>query len=115
MNPLAHGEDFVLLTRDVVPDNMGGWFETWLESAAFKCLMSFHNSVEAITAAQQGVTSVFTGTIDKAFPLQYRDVIKRVSDGEIFRVTSHPDDDKVPAIATAQIKEFSAEKFVLPR
>lgn len=115
MNLFDYAKPFVLLERRVVSDGMGGWNTTWADGAEFLCLLAFHNSVEALAAAQVGVTSLFTGTVEKEFPLQHGDIIKSKETGDTYRVTSNPDDDVVPEISTMQTKEFSAEKFTLPR
>lgn len=113
-SPLDHADDFVLLNRSVVSDGMGGTVTRWIDGAPFKCLLTLDSSMEARTAEQAGVTSLFSGLVDKAFPLDFHDAFKRASDGTTFRVTNDPKDDPSPPIASFAVKAFSAEKWVLP-
>ena len=62
----------------------------------------------------QGLTSLYTITTKKAVTLQYHDIVKRVSDGKVFRVTSDGDDQKTPASATLDMRNVTAEEFDLP-
>jgi hypothetical protein len=54
-------------------------------------------------------------TTPKAMNLQYHDVFRRVEDGKIFRVTSDGDDNATPSRSTFQVRQVTAEEYVLPR
>ena len=73
-----------------------------------------NSTMQARTAEKQGVTEVYTITVDKGTPLEYHDVLRRDSDGAIFRVTSNITDSQTPARASFQIGQVSAERWVLP-
>jgi hypothetical protein len=114
MNPLNHADKFFFLYRQIFPDGMGTWKTEWTQGAEFDCLLQLNNSIEARVAEKNGVTSVFTGIVEKALPIEYNDVFKRVSDDATFRITSNPADKKTPDIATFAVKSFSAERHTLP-
>lgn len=106
-------EAFVMLDKKTTPDGYGGYFSTWTNGVEFRAAATFDTSVEARVAAVQGVTSLYTITTPRAVILQYHDVIKRVSDGKIFRVTADGDDKKTPPAATLDMRQVTAEEWRL--
>ena len=107
----AFKEDCVMLDKVTVPDGLGGFSYSWVESAEFKAAIVKDNSLEAKLAEKQGVTELYTVTVGKNLPLQYHDVFRRVSDGAVFRVTSNVTDSKTPTVATFQFGQVSAERW----
>lgn len=103
----------VMIDRTTLPDGEGGIIATWVEGATFNAAITFDNSIEAQTAAVQGVTSLYTVTTPKTVMLQYHDVFKRLSDGKVFRVTSDGDDKVTPERASFQFAQVTAEEYVL--
>ena len=106
-------EGFVELEKTVTPDGLGGYIVDWSESTEFKAAITFNSSMQAKIAAAMGVKSLYTVTTRKDYVLYYHDVIKRLSDGKIFRVTSDGDDKVTPARATFQFAQVSAEEWAL--
>lgn len=111
-------EDFktpcVMLEKKRIPDGEGGFITSWAEGAEFDAAVVFDSSLEARTAEQQGVSSLYTVTTAKNAKLEYHDVFKRLSDGKIFRVTSDGDDKQTPERATFQFAQVTAEEWSLP-
>lgn len=107
-------EECILLTKVTSPDGYGGYITTWTDGVAFDAAITFDTSIEARTAQKQGVTSLYTVTTRKAMTLEYHDVFRRPSDGKIFRVTSDGDDRYTPNSATLNMRQVSAEEFVIP-
>ena len=107
-------ETFVMLDKTTTPDGYGGFISTWTEGATFSAAATYDTSIQARVAEVQGVTNLYTITTGKAINLQYHDVVKRLSDNKIFRVTSDGDDKKTPATATLNMRQVTAEEFVLP-
>ena len=106
-------EDCVMLDRRTVSDGMGGFSYEWVEGATFKAAVIKNNSLEAKVAEKQGVTELYTVTVDKGLVLQYHDVFKRLSDNLTFRVTSNIRDSETPRVSTFQIGQVSAERWEL--
>lgn len=104
----------VMLDRTTESDGYGGIITVWNDGAAFEAAIVIDSSMQARTAAVQGVTSLYTVTTRKALNLQYHDVFRRVSDGKIFRVTSDGDDKKTPGSAALNMRQVSAEEWSLP-
>lgn len=106
-------ERCVFLNKSVVADGYGGYTTAWSNGAEFKAAITFDTSMEARTADKQGVTSLYTVTTSKAMNLQYHDVFKRLSDGKVFRVTSDGDDKYTPKSASLNMRQVTAEEWVL--
>lgn len=104
--------DVVFLEKTKTPDGEGGFINEWREGEAFKAAITFDTSIQARTAAQQGVKSLYTVTTRKSVLLEYHDVFKRLSDGKIFRVTSDGDDKKTPASASLNMRQVTAEEWI---
>ena len=108
-------QDCVVLKQTRQPEPEGGWITTWAEDGPpFKAAITFDTSMEARVAEQQGVTSRYTVTTNKDKVLMYHDVIKRLSDGKIFRATSDGDDVFTPASAFLNMRQVTAEEWKLP-
>ena len=107
-------ETFVFLDKQTTSDGYGGYYTEWTEGAEFKAAATFDSSIQARIADVQGVTSLYTITTSRAINLQYHDVIRRLSDLKIFRVTSDGDDKKTPLSATLDMRQVTAEEWELP-
>lgn len=105
----------VMLDKVTQADGYGGYIVNWREGAEFDCAIVLDNSLQAKVAEQQGVTGLYTITTKKALNLQYHDVFKRLSDNKIFRVTSDGDDKFTPASAGLDMRQVTAEEFVLTK
>lgn len=107
-------ETFAFIDKIRQPDGEGGYITTWAEGAEFTANARFDSSMQARIGEAQGVTSLYTITTRKAVTLEYHDVVKRLSDGKIFRVTSDGDDNKTPESAGLNMRQVSAEEWVIP-
>ena len=95
-------------------DPYGSYTETWTEGATFDATIIKNSTTEALIAEKQGIDEIFTVVTKRAFLLDYHDVFKRVSDGQVFRVTSNGKDSEAPDASTVQIAKVTAEKWVIP-
>ena len=107
-------EDFVVLNKIRTPDGYGGMTTTWQDGATIKAVAPFNSSMEARIGAMQGVTSLYTITTSRRINLQYHDVLRRVRDGKVFRVTSDGDDQYTPMSATLDMRNVTAEEWTIP-
>lgn len=105
--------DCVMMDKTSVPDGIGGFVYEWHAGAPFEAAIVKDNTMEARVAEKQGVTEVYTVTVSRNLPLQYHDVFKRLSDGQIFRVTSNVTDSKSPRTATFAFGQVTAERWEL--
>lgn len=106
-------EDCVMLDKRTVPDGLGGFTHEWQDGAPFRAAVIKDSSLAARVAEKQGVTELYTVTVDKGLDLQYHDVFRRLSDGYTFRVTSNITDSETPSVATFQIGQVAAERWEL--
>jgi len=106
-------ENCIIMNKTKVSDGEGGYTTTWTEGAAIKAAITLDTTMQARIGEQQGVTSVYTITTLKTITLEYHDVIKRVSDGKIFRVTSDAGDKVSPSVASFDVAQVTAEKWSL--
>lgn len=107
-------ERFVFIDKTRVPDGEGGYTTVWTEGAEIYANARFDTSMQARIGEAQGVTALYTITTRKAVTLEYHDVIKRVRDNKIFRVTSDGDDVKTPESASLNMRQVTAEEWKLP-
>lgn len=106
-------EDCVLMDKHSVPDGIGGFTYEWTEGAQFSAAIVKDNTLQARVAEKEGVTETYTVTVNRDLPLDFHDVFKRVSDGQVFRVTSRITDSKTPKVASFAFGQVSAERWVL--
>lgn len=108
-------ETFCFVEKTRKPDGEGGFDYIWSEGAEFQANARFDSSMQAKIAQAQGVKSLYTITTRKDLILEHLEVIKRISDGKYFRVTSNGEDNKTPNSATLNMRQVSAEEFEIPR
>ena len=106
-------EDVVLMEKKREPDGEGGFITEWIDGIVFKAAITFDTSMESRIAEKQGVSSRYTVTTGKNARLDFHDVIQRLSDGKIFRITSDGDDKQTPPSASFQFLQVTAEEWVL--
>ncbi len=106
--------DVAFLDKVRKPDGEGGIITEWTDGAKFRAAITFDSSLQARVAEKQGVTSLYTITTSPNVKIEYHDVIKRISDGKIFRITSDGDDKITPSSASFQLLQVTAEEWSLP-
>lgn len=107
-------EKCCIVNRIRTDDPVGGYTNTWTDGATFDATIIKNSTTEATIAEKQGITEIFTVVVKKDFDLDYHDVFKRLSDNQIFRVTSNGKDSEAPEASTVKIRKVTAEKWVLP-
>lgn len=102
----------VIINRQIVDDGLGGHKVIYTEGAEFNAAIVLNNSIQAKVAEKQGVTGVYTITFPKSLRLQYHDIFKRVSDGQVFRVTDK-DDNHTPDSSSLDMRTTTVEEYSL--
>lgn len=102
-----------LLEKTRVPDGAGGYITGWTDGVEFTVYKYMSSTNEVRIAEQKGFTSVYSGFVDKDFPLNRGDVFRDNETKITYRVTSDPNDNKAPEMSTLDYKEFSAERWAL--
>lgn len=103
----------IYLNKTKESDGYGGYIDAYSDGVKFNAAIVFDTSIEARVGEKQGVTSLYTVTTEKSMVLEYHDVFRRVRDGKVFRVTSDGDDKYTPASASLNMRQVTAEEFVL--
>lgn len=107
-------EPFAKLERVEAPDDLGGYTVKWTEGEQFEAAAMLDSSTAAKIAAAMGVKDIYTITTRKAVTLRFHSVIKRLSDGKTFRITSNGDDKCTPPSARLDMRQVSAELWEIP-
>lgn len=102
-----------LLEKRTTPDGEGGFTTQWTDGAEFMAAIVRSTNSTVRIAEQEGFTNVYTVTVGKNVPLDFHDVFRRDSDGQVFRVTSNADDVQTPDVATFSFWQVSAEEWRL--
>lgn len=107
-------EKFVIVDKTTQADGYGGTIIVWKDGAPIDAACVLNATGEQNIAAALGATSNYIVTTRKNVTLMYHDVIKRKSDGKIFRVTSDGTDQKTPSGASLNMRNVTAEEWRLP-
>lgn len=108
-------EPFVYVTKTYESDGEGGMKATWTDGKdEFMATADFATSSIAAIADKMTERVNCTVTTSRAIALEPMDVIKRVSDGQYFRITSNGKFTKTPKTATLDMRQSSAEAINKP-
>ena len=106
-------EDFTIIDKTTTDDGYGGYTPVWKDGAKISGAIVFDSSAQMKAAMAAGVTAAYTFTVRKDIELDYHTVIRRESDKKIFRLLSNSDDKKTPVGAGLNMRQYSAEEWVL--
>lgn len=106
-------EDVVLMTKTITPDGAGGNRTEWKEGSSFMCAITTVSSLEQALMEGKSPKSDYLLTTHADVVLDYHDVIKRVRDGAIFRVTNRAGDTVSPSFSNINISQVKAERWEL--
>lgn len=107
-------ESFTIINKTLVDDGYGGTVPRWTDGVTIKAAIVYNDSTQMKIAQAMGVTANYTLTVRKNVDLDYHMVLRRERDKKIFRIVSNSDDKKTPEEATLNMRQYSAEEFVLP-
>lgn len=104
---------FCVMEKTRIPDGEGGFNTEWSEGAEFIAFPQHNTTIEAQIAESANTASTYTFLIDKGLSLEYHDVVKRLSDGQIFRITSESGEDFTPNSSPLNLTKVMAERWEL--
>ena len=104
-------EAFVIMDKRTENDGYGSVITKYEEGAKIEAAVIRDDSIEARTALKNNVKDIYTIVTSKSVILWYHDVLKRSSDGKIFRITSDGDDNTTPKISAIDARRVSAEEW----
>lgn len=105
-------ETCVLMVPERTPDGSGGYNPKWTEGERFRAAITLDTSTEARVADAAGAVETYTISVSRSVHLAYHAVIKRLSDGKTFRITSETA-KKTPACTALDIAQSTAEAWRL--
>ena len=103
----------VFMVNEKTPDGSGGSKPNWIEGEPLRAAITLDTSTEARIAEAAGTVDVYTVTVPRSVHLEYHAVIKRLSDGKTFRITSDNADKRTPVCTALDIAQSSAEAWRL--
>ena len=105
----------VFMVKKQTPDGSGGQDTKWTEGEPLKAAIVRDTSTEARIAEAAGTVEMYTITVSRSIPLPYHTVIKRLSDGKTFRITSDNAEKKTPVCTALDIAQSNAEAWELTK
>ena len=106
-------ENCTILDKKTIPDGRGGVITTWEDGAQIKAAIALKSSMEVTIAQALSSSNQYFIITPKRVVLRLHDVIRRDSDGKIFRVKSDGDDMKTPESASLDARRVEAEEWSL--
>lgn len=107
-------EDCCRMEPERSPDGEGGFATVWSEGDTFQAAIAFDSSTAAMLAEKSGVTDRYTIATGKDITLAHHEVLKRLRDGKVFRVTSDGADKATPPMAWLELRVVTAEEWRVP-
>lgn len=105
-------EPFALLERTQTPDSLGGTTAKWRDSLIFEGGVTFVPGAETTVAGLRALRTVPVLAHDFDVTLRQDDVVRRLSDGAVFRVAGHSADMRTPACADLRFAQVPVERLV---
>ena len=103
----------VFMEKKQEPDGSGGYMTTWEDGKPLRAAIIRDTSTEARIAEAAGTVEMYTVTVSRSVHLKYHAVIKRLSDGKTFRITSDNAESTTPICTALDIAQSTAEAWRL--
>ena len=103
----------VFMEKKQTPDGSGGYKTTWTEGERLRAAIIRDTSTEDRIAEASGTVETYTVTVSRSVHLKYHAVIKRLSDGKTFRITSDNAEVRTPLCTALDIAQSTAEAWRL--
>ena len=103
----------VFIVQKKEPDGSGGSKTVWTEGEPLQAAIIRDTSTEAQIADAAGTVETYTVTVSRSVHLKYHAIIKRLSDGKTFRITSDNAEKKTPLCTALDIAQSTAEAWRL--
>lgn len=111
-------EYFVIVNDEEVIDGYGGHHIVWTDgetiSAALVRNPSETANRETKIAEKSESKNYYTVITEKSINLQFHEVLRRVSDGMVLRITTKGTDNCTPTSAWLNMRQVKAEEWSIP-
>ena len=105
----------VFMEKKPTPDGSGGNTTEWVDGEPLRAAIIRDTSTEARIAEAAGTVEMYTVTVSRSVRLKYHTVIKRLSDGKTFRITSDNAEKQTPLCTALDIAQANAEAWRLTK
>lgn len=95
------------------PDGGGGFVWDWQDGATFSGGIVLNSTTQMQIAQQTGTKAVYTLTTSVRMPFEAGDVVKRMRDDALFKITSDPEDMKTPSISDISGWQVTMERVTV--
>jgi hypothetical protein len=102
-------ESACMVDRRTVADGMGGMVDTWVDGAVFAAAFAQVSSTDALIAYQTGQKTMYKVITRQTVALKHNDRIRRLSDGQMMRITSNAQDMRTPDSSGLKMYQVTAE------
>lgn len=109
-----YSDNYVVINKLTVDDGYGGYKTVWQDGATLKGALAQASQSEIVVADSKGERVTHTMLIDKNIKLDYHMVLRRTTDGKIFRVTSSGDEMYTPASSNLNKRKINCEEWEIP-
>ena len=106
-------QTYCYVNQAVIDDGQGGRITTWTDGATFDAALTLQTSDSMRIAQAEGVRAIYTVTAPKDVRLPWHTVFRRVSDGQVFIITSE-DEKAAPSGSLIKTRIVTAERWELP-
>ena len=103
----------VFMEKKQTPDGSGGQKTEWTDGKPFKAAITLDTSTVARIADATGTVDTYTISVSRSVHLPFHAVIKRLSDGKTFRITSDNAEKRTPVCTALDIAQSTAEAWRL--
>ncbi len=104
-------EHFCIMDKYTEADMFGAIVTHYVEGAPFMAGITSDSSTEARIAYRNGLKVMYTIVLPEGVNLRQDDVVKRLSDDMLLRVTSDCRDMHIPSVAEQQYSQVTAEVY----
>lgn len=113
MSPLLNAtyEDFIKIDKKSVSDGEGGFYTTYVDGALFSAALTVDNVTLNNIGEVLREKVTYTVLTKRKLDLEQDDLIKRVSDNQVFRVFFENKSNETPSISALDLRETKAEKW----
>lgn len=102
-------ESACMVDRRTVSDSMGGMMDTWVDGAVFPAAFVHVSTTDALIAYQTGQKTMYKVITRQTVALKHNERIRRLSDGQMMRITSNAQDMRTPASSGLKMYQVTAE------
>lgn len=105
---------FAVLRETETADGYGAYASVFIQGSRFLAAIVKDNTSAVSVGEASEPRATFTVTTAKDVVLHYHDKIKRLSDGQIFIITSNGEDKATPDTSSLNMRQVSAEEWRVP-